>query len=54
MPVDAADFATALRQFAAVAAIALTAPADDDADDPGKASPADTAAAGPGEVGPRE
>ena len=40
--------------FAAVAAIALTAPADDDADDPGKASPEDTAAAGPGEVGPRE
>jgi uncharacterized protein YbjT (DUF2867 family) len=40
--------------FAAVAAIALTPPADDDADDPGKASPEDTAAAGPGEVGPRE
>ena len=39
--------------LAAVAAIALPPPRDDDPDDPDAASPADTAASAPGEVGPR-
>jgi uncharacterized protein YbjT (DUF2867 family) len=39
--------------LAAIAAIALPAPVDEP-DDPGQESPADTAAAGPGEEGPRD
>ena len=35
-------------------AIALPPPRDDDSDDSGAASPADTAASAPGEVGPRD